>query len=477
MNILYIFKNKRFLNFNVYFVLSLVQKSSSLFLLPLYTRYMTPEQYGVYAVCQTITSIVVVILFLAINDNMYFPVMKKNSEVPQLISTMVLFEIFATILFIGVLIVIRRFVQTVSIFHVPFFPFIYYSIFLSITMVFSSTYFYFLQASEKTLQYSILTFSAFCISASLTLYFLIVHHLGAMSFIFAAISANAVVSLFGIPRLFHKFGFQFSVPKLKKMLLFSVPGIPTHLSYWIKECMDRIFLAGSGSLQNTGIYQIALSYSGVLNFGIEAFYNSNNPRFVALIQDKENLGKKITAMMPVSMAFFSILAFGISLFAYEIIFLLTSKGYHGAAQYVPLIATGLAVSLVYHNVVGILYHYSKTIQVSAVSIIYSVVSIPITFFLVKFYGIWGAALSIICSNVIYSLMIYLIAQRTHAMNWPLKKAFFLSLLPIIAIAVICLVSGCSVLEKLVLKAACVFLYAAVCYLIVRKDLIMLNVKV
>ena len=93
MNILNVFKNKRFRNFNVYFILSLIQKSSSLFLLPIYTRFMSTEQYGVYAVCQTLTSIIAVILFLAINDNMYFPVMKKNSDVPILISTMVLFEI------------------------------------------------------------------------------------------------------------------------------------------------------------------------------------------------------------------------------------------------------------------------------------------------------------------------------------------------------------------------------------------------
>jgi O-antigen/teichoic acid export membrane protein len=134
-----------------------------------------------------------------------------------------------------------------------------------------------------------------------------------MSFIYAAICANAIVGIFGVTKLLHHFGFQFSVSQLKKMLLFSIPGIPTHLSYWIKECMDRIFLAGSGSLQNTGIYQIALSYCNVLNFGIEAFYNANSPRFVALIQNNEDNENKIISMLPVSIAFFSILAFGISL--------------------------------------------------------------------------------------------------------------------------------------------------------------------
>lgn len=470
MNIVNVLKNKRFRNFNVYFILSLIQKSSSLFLLPIYTRFMSTEQYGVYALCQTLTSITAVILFLAINDNMYFPVMKKNSDVSILISTMVLFEIVSAFLFVIVLVFIRQFMGDISIFHVSFFPFIYYSIFLSITMVFSSTYFYFLQASEKTIQFSILTFSTFSISASLTLYFLILHHLGAMSFIYAAIWANSIVGIFGVIKLLYHFGFQFSVSQLKKMLLFSIPGIPTHLSYWIKECMDRIFLAGSGSLQNTGIYQIALSYSNVLNFGIEAFYNANSPRFVALIQNNEDNENKITSMLPVSMAFFSILAFGISLFASEIISLLTSKSFHGSANYVPFIATALAVSLIYNNVVGILYHYSKTLLVSVTSMAYSLLSIPISFFLVKSFGILGAALSMICSNLIYSLMVYFIAQRTEKFNWPLKKALFLSLLPLIALAVIQFISGLSIIEKLLIKSVCGFIYFAMCYFIVKKEL-------
>jgi Polysaccharide biosynthesis protein. len=422
------------------------------------------------AVCQTIPSIFIVILYLAIQENLYYTVVNKGLDISLIISTGLIFEITLSVVFMLLLILLKPVLTPLIIFHVPFFPFIYYTLFSSIIMIFSSTYLLLLQANEGSVMYSVVSFLFFLFSTLFTVYLLMMRNLGALSSIIANLVANCILAVIAIIYLFTKFGFQFSYKKLRRMLLFSLPLIPHSLSYWIKESIDRLMLAGLSSLQNTGIYQIAISYGGILNFGTQAFYNANTPRFFSLIKDKNANEDKIIGMMPISVACFSVLGFGLSLFSPEIISLLTIKNYHGAAQYVPFVSSAAVLFMIYNNVVNVLYYGSKTMLIAIVSIAASIISSIISFVLVKNYGIWGAAISLVCSNLILSLSFYFSAQYFLRIPWPIKKCLFLSFLPILAFAGIKLVSELSSLQQLFTKLFFLIVYALSCYLIIKSDL-------
>lgn len=254
------------------------------------------------------------------------------------------------------------------------------------------------------------------------------------------------------------------------MLSFSIPLIPFNLSYWLKDSLDRLILSGISQLYNTGIYQIAVSFGGTLNMGTQAFYTANTPRFFALLKDKSANEHSVIAVMPVSAACFSVLAFGMSLFAQEIISLLTTKNYHEAALYVPFVVTSTVVFLIYSNVVNVLYNHSATKIIAVISVGASLVSAALSFFLIKYLTILGAALSLICSNLILSLSFYFVAQHMEKMKWPLGKTLVLSLLPLLAIVVLRGVSGFSIIITCASKIVIIAAYSLGCFFSVKKEI-------
>lgn len=469
-----LFKSKRLFHFNVYFLSTAIQKASAIFLLPIYTRYLTTDQYGLWAVCQTIPSIAVVFFYVAIQDTIYFTAVKKNSDMEQMISTGIIFQ---TVLFVSLsiaLLSISPFFRNAVFFHVPYYPYIFVSLLSSIVMIFSITYFYYLQANERSVLYSILNLLQFICFIGTMLYSLIILRLGPLSGIMAFLISQSLVSAIGIIHLYARFGFHFSGRHLKKMLAFSIPLVPQNLSFWAKDTIDRILLVGISQLHNAGIYQIAISYGGMLGFGVQAFSTVNTPRFFTLIKDEIKNRNAIVSIMPVSAAFFSIVALGMSLFASEIIQMLTAKSYHEAALYVPVVTTAFVIYLIYTNVINILYHRSATKLIAATSMAACTISGILSFFLVKWFAVMGAAFSLLLSNLIFSAAFYLSARHTYRIKWPLAKTIIISFMPLSSFPVLYCISNVTFPMEVLIKSLIIILYGAFCYFLLKKELRFLN---
>jgi O-antigen/teichoic acid export membrane protein len=458
----------------LYFLTSLFQKASAIFLIPIYTRFMSPEQYGLLSLCQTVPPIAVVILFLAINESVYFAVMQKKTNTPSIISTALTFQLFAVSIFTGILCLLRLTLKDVCFFKVPFYPYVFITLLGTFPSIFCNTYFQFLQASERSIRYAIMSISLFLISVSTTLYLLVISNKGAMSYLVGFLVSNCVLAIIAIVHLYSAFGFHFSFSEFKKMVSFSSPLIPHNLAHWLKDCIDRLFLAGITQLQSVGIYQIALSYSSILSFAIMSFRDSNNPRFFSLIMNKIENEEKIAAMMPVAATFFSIAAFVMSIFAEECISFLTAKSYHGAVQYVPLVTTAMVFMLIYNNVIGILFNHSNTMRIAVITFSISLFSLGISYLCIKNLGVWGAPVSFFMSNMVLSLSVYFAAQRRERIRWPIRKTITICVLPLLSVAIIYMVANRPLLEREIFKALAFLGYSTACFFISLREIVKLN---
>lgn len=392
---------------------------------------MSPYQYGLLAVSLSITSIAPLLVFLCINDSVYFNVIRKEENKATVISTAIYFELVFGVVLTAILTTLIPVTKNLQLFKIPYYPYVFFSFVASFFSILPVTYYQVLQAEEKGKHYSLMNLLFFAVSVGLTLVLLIRNRLGAMSFIYSSLISNGLFSIFFGGLLLRTHGRDFSAKQLVKMIAFSVPLIPHNLAHWIKGSMDKIFLSTLSTTSNAGIYQIAFSYGSLLQLFIGSFRDANNPRFFSLI-DNNKRQSAIVGVLVLSVGAFSLIALLMSLFSLEIIHLLTTKDFHTASQYVPMICSALLFLLIYMNIVNVLFRYSSTTIIAGITLSSSIFSSILGYLFINKWHIYGAGLSMMFSNLIMSSIVYMFCQRKRKLSWPIVRAILFCFVPLVA---------------------------------------------
>jgi len=423
------FKN-RFFNFiSFYFSVQVLQTIITFFLLPFITRFLSPDQLGIYATCLTFSYFFIIVFFLGVTEVVYFSLLNKDSSKKTIVSSVLYFEIFIILLGLLLNFFFLFLVGERTLFNIPFYPYLFFTIIFSLFYILLNNYNLILQATERLKLYTILNFSVFLFINLLSLYLLVFYEFGAMSFIYSYFITYILLGIFIVFHIFTQFGYSFDKKSLLDALKFSIPLIPHNLAHWTRSNLDKIFLTTLASPAHTGIYQIAISFGNFFNFSIEGFRLINNPRFFTLIQNQHDNEKKLVSILPLSVGFYSIMALLLSLFSYDLISWLFRGPYISSYIFIPLVMVSFLYYLIYINLVNVLFYLKKTTLVSAITGTISIFNFFICFILIKQYQIWGATISLLISNFLFGILVYLFGKKHNRLKWPIWLSNILCILP------------------------------------------------
>jgi O-antigen/teichoic acid export membrane protein len=423
---------ERVRNTTIYFFFSILQKGFSFILIPIYTNFLTPDQYGIIATISIFSTIITLIYFLSIHESAYFSVLKNDNDVNIKISSILYFEIFLIFIVIVITIFSYLLFGNFVLFGINYYPIIFFTILSALLSSTANTFLLIQKAKERIILYSVFSFVNFLITTGILLVLLIKYRLEAMSYVYSQLIANGITFLITIVWLFKAYGTGFSFIKIKSSISFSAPLILHNSAHYIRSGIEKVFLSTFVSLNSTGIYNIAYSIGSLFQFALEAFVSTNNPRFFSLIRDKRN-EQKIVAMLPLSTGIFTIVALVLSVFGKELIQLFISNDrYYTAYLYLPIILSSFVFFLIYLNIVNVLFYKTNTKLIASITLSVSFFSLFAGFILIKYLGIWGAAFWVLVSNILMALVVYIFCQKQMPLKWKLYKACFFSILPTIS---------------------------------------------
>jgi len=204
-------------------------------------------------------------------------------------------------------------------------------------------------------------------------------------------------------------GFLFSVVYLRKYISLSIkfrwikeiirrgmPTIPLSLFEIISNSIGRLFIERWIGLSQLGIYSHSLDYRKAFMLPHRAFLKSYSPEVLEIFSGKSDKG--IGFVKDVLKKWFGFLLFTggiIVLFAKEAISILTHSKFVAAA---PLVSLWFVLILIYTFSIpysNFLFAHKKTKFLFYSELISGVVSWGIIAFLIKFFGIIGATISIL----------------------------------------------------------------------------------
>ena len=407
--------------------------------IPIFTRYLSPSEYGILAIYAMFGGIFVNVLSIGMSGATVLFYYKLNiKDFSSLNFTNLIFLIFMFIAgffllqYVDVFIVNNIFNNNISK-DIIYFSYLYGCLF--------KLYSYFLiqfihqKKAKEHFVYSIIFTSIFTI---LSLILLLIYMQGLYSRIYAGLIVLIILIPFIIYSHRQYLSLKFSASKLKKSIVYSYPYVPGSIVAAVNDSFDKTMLTNFKGSADVGLYQIAQTISSMNDQIFDIFKKIFSPYFLenAVNLNKENSTLIITNYYRL-MGIFSIISFVVSLFSLELIQILTTEEYYFAAYLVPLfIATIFLNSLV--NVVSKpqLMIAEKLIYDMFSSIAFVILNVLLNLYLIPLYGPFGALIALFFSTLVSNIMTLYFSQKflylplSYLKIFIIYSMFILSLFPI-----------------------------------------------
>lgn len=415
---------------------NLFNKIILILFLPIFTAYMVPSEYAVYANLSIFLSFAGLIYLMGMQQAIFSYFYKKKSKEHYflIISTIYLLIIIVGFI-LSLLIIVFRTELSALVLKSPQYTHLF--IFIAVILfcdALAGISLNFLNILEKSRQYvilstirnlvflALLSYAAFNRTFSLELVFIFMMSSAAVSFLTASFLIRKVIAGFELSRSRKEY---FSYGLLKSLLAFGIVMLPGTIAMMILRVSDRYMLTylSPNSLHDVGIYAIGYKIGMIITF-VNAIVSRVFFPYAMKIQDKpdaKDIFKKIFRYYLIFAGFLGIL---IIVFTNEIFSIFINEAYFQATKIV-LFAVISNLLLGVFNIINLSFYVKqKASNITIAVAVGAFLNLIMNFFLIPKYGIYGASVSSVLAYFFIVIFNYFFAQKIYKIKYDLKYLFF-----------------------------------------------------
>jgi O-antigen/teichoic acid export membrane protein len=405
----------------IYGVGVIAQRALSIVMLPVYTRFMTPSDYGALQLIFMTLEIATIFAGSRIGWGIYrfYHKAKTPEEKNAVLSTalMILAVSFATV---GVL--IFTFAPTVAL---VVFGWQGENPVLLVRLGAGSLAFEglvhvpvsYIMLSHRSKLFVKVSVAKLIFQSILNVIFLIPLGMGAAGVLLSTFIANGTFGLLLSAYLIYNVGRRFSRSAFADLFRFGLPLVHMQIATFILTFGDRYVLNRAADTAAVGIYSLAYIFGFILVIiGYSPFSRVWDPmRFeIAKRDDRDVIYSRVFIYMNLMLVTIGV---GIALFTKDLLRIMADPAFHSAADLVPLLLVAylLHAWTRFHNL-GI-FIVEKTQYFSAANWVAAGVSVVGYLTLIPLYHGWGAAISTLLAFAIRQVMVYYWSQKLWRVNY------------------------------------------------------------
>ncbi|HXK55003.1 MAG TPA: flippase, partial [Gammaproteobacteria bacterium] len=402
---------------------SLLSKALGFFLLPVYTRYLSPSDYGILATLQSFGMLASIALSLYMDTafiRFYYKARTvSESAVRRLYSTYFWFIICWGSVSSLILILLAPMLmeELLGISLLPLVLVITTQLLSQLTAMVLGMW----RAELQAKKVAVITLGNTAIVATITLLLLIHYEFGWMSQIYAALFGIGLQSLLLIFIAIKSgwISFEFDKDILYQGLIFAIPLIPNIAAGWIAGYSDRLILSYYGKLDEVGLYSIAYQFAYILYIFNDSVTQVQGPISMSgLTSDRERARKQIVEFVSVYTWIMAVLYLGMALFSREVIEWFLDPRYVESYKVIAILASLYAISGLYRVFSTVISFHKKTWIISTAAIFQALVNIVLNFIFIPMFGMYAAAFSSLFSLFAYLGWIVYRSQKLEPVKLP-----------------------------------------------------------
>tara|TARA_Y100000741_G_scaffold364496_1_gene355704 strand:+ start:240 stop:1679 length:1440 start_codon:yes stop_codon:yes gene_type:complete len=290
--------NKNFLiNTSLYFSVNIFVAIGSLLILPIYTSYLSPEDWGYIAIFLFFGPTIVALVSLGLPQASYYFYFKiKDEDEYNTLQSTNFFALTIIYLITGFLIYFFSNFISLWLFNDNY-PgkLLVLSYFSGCFQMLSMNIENILTGQGRSKAFSSIVITRFFSSSILSLHFIVFSSMTFMGRINGLFISNVICFLLALVLLRNNFKLIFSINTLKKSIKFSYPELPLSLFNVIVSSLDKVLLTNLRGLESLGQFNFGARFVDILMQVPNAVRRSWNPFFFESTADKKQGYKEIVS--------------------------------------------------------------------------------------------------------------------------------------------------------------------------------------
>lgn len=192
-------------------------------------------------------------------------------------------------------------------------------------------------------------------------------------------------------------------------LVFNLPLIPHYLSTYVLNQSDRLMIGRMVGNSQAAFYSVAYTIANVVMLVATAILSSLTPYLFRRLEARNTAGIK-GSMMPILLLMGALCLLTMT-FAPEVIYLFAGQKYMDAIYVIPPVSASVFFIFLYSlfGIVG--YYYQKTNYVAAATTVSAVLNIILNYFGIKWFGYHAAGYTTLICYIGMALLYYVFYRK------------------------------------------------------------------
>ena len=407
----------------IYVVGQALSRAVGFFMIPVYTRYISPTNYGAMELIQIFTATAAFVVSMGMAESMsrFYYAEKDEAKRNTIISTLVI-----GLGAIGLPVVLLFMISAGSLAKLVMEGDecqLYLQIGLLSTWfaLLAQIGFTYLRIRYMAKLFVTLTTIQLVIALSLNIYFIVFLNWDIFGIFLSTLISQAFVGVVLAGTILAKVGLHVSPQLLWRLIRFGLPLVPAQIGNMLGFVSNRLFLRWLGpadpaiALAQVGIFSLGHKFAVVINRFINAPFNSFwGPRRLQLVaEDAPGTRETIARICTYSVFCVTFASLLLCAGIESVIQIMADPRYHGAHRVVPFIAlTYVGLGLEPHLTTGIL-HRGRTTTLTLIAMVSLAVAILWNLLMIPRFGLFGAATSNLAAMIVKEVLIYKVVQRIY----------------------------------------------------------------
>lgn len=417
----------------VYGIGNITLRTTSFLLVPLYTHYLSVEDYGRLETVFVTIQILLIFMGLGIQSSVirFYKESEERGELSQLLGTSFI-VIGTAILTFALLFVFVFGPYFKSLIHSEKSNLIVLLIcFAAIVECMTGCLMSIYRAQNKATKFTVSAVSNALLIILFTLLLLSFFKQGLMGAVTARMLGYGLIGVILTFNLINFTPLKFSKEKVRELLSFGFPLIFASSAWFILDASDRYFLAHFVGMHEVGIYALGYKLTFILLAVVVMPFQLAYGPFIFAYIDHPGLKKTMSRLLTYLVFTLIIVGYLIVLFSRDIISLIAPSEYSNAYLVTICIIFVTALTGINYWNAAQLHVVKKTHYIAIFTCIAAILNLLLNYLFIPQYGWVGAAIATNLSFIFAIGTLVIIGQRNFPITFEFRRLIFCAIILII----------------------------------------------
>lgn len=409
----------------IYAIANVVNRAAGLALLPVFTHVLSPAEFGLYAIVQSIVDVLSVLCGLGLTGAMnrfYLEHPDDAAKRNQVVSTVLLL-----VLGMAALTLVLAWPLSLLLSESLLGGQGYASLCMIALVGLGCIALFEVECAYAVVRKQVrLYFALSCVKAlgliGCNLLLVVVFRMGVAGVLMATALSIGTIALVGLALILRRTGVHFVPPLARQLVRFGAPLVPSALGSSALGLVERYYLNGAAGSAAVGLYALASRLASLLQMFIAAPFSQTYSvrRVETLVKGEDQAVYDRILLLFVLMM--SLSSFALSIFGADLIAIIAPGAYAHAVQLVPLLGLCTVLASINFNLELGLHFSKRTWGLPIITASALAASLPLNWWLSMKYGALGTALALVGVNVVRIITTLAVNARFGStkvrLDWP-----------------------------------------------------------